>query len=1056
MVPRQPAGHKERSWYSQLSKPPECGGCPLEPLSKGYVPASGPSNSPIGFLGETPWYDELAQGMPFAGASGSMVERILRRNGWSRDQYHFDNTLRCAPPYLEFGNAPWLAGAVQHCRQYTDETLSNRHKVVVPFGGLAIRRALDLWGPGIKVEDFHGTVTRSPDDSHWVVPTFHPSYLQRGAVNLIGVVSFDLRRAHEVAMQGWEADPGELVIDPPVAWFRTWAEQYLQAVEQDPEGVWLAIDVETAEKAGKDESSLGPLTPEMLADRAMVTRSYKITRLNLSCHPDEGITVPFVGPYIEIAKHVLASRGVKLLWFGDYDWPRLEAAECPIKGEVWDLPWGCHLLQSDVPLGLGFWAPIYSRYGAWKHLSSTDEARYAAIDGLQTIRVGYGCVQDLLEQGMWYAFQRHVHDLKIRVLQPAHNVGVKIDRSRLEQFEADLTEKAAKIQTQIQEAVPDALRPLTGGPKNQGLRARPIHTAHTYARTTTARGEEKKTKPDALKQELFKHAEVVEKLVLRPVLVCRACEAIDIQKRHRCKDEQGKPRKDVQPKVEPDVATVRRWFWKEPFNPNSPPQLLAYMKSQDHKPGRAKKTGSETTDRETLQRLARTTNDPVYQWIINLRAVNKVRSTYVLGTKKRLDAKDRVHPVPTFRPSTQRLSYIDPNITNVITDRGGGESLAAGYRKCVVAEKDCRLLEVDFGSIEAVLTGWFAQDPGYIRLARLGVHAGLASHVLGRPFDPGWSDQDLGTYFKEIKSSEDPEIEAIYNKSKRTCHGNAYGLTEFGMVRNFPDTFENLTVARKYRKIFFDMAPKVPAWQNGVRQFADTHGFVGGSGTPRGGSKVGQYFNMVELDAPGQAPYGSPFGYKHWFWSIFSYRRISRMQYLNAVARAEKAGVVPDVQEINGTYYRIQLGEDSKRCVAFLPQSTAAGILKEKMLALFTDPDHESYIGDAYHGQTPLRAPIHDSMFLEVPIKAFDRVLEAVCREMLRPVPQMPMPAEWEMGEFLSIGVDAKAGAAGGSWAEIKGIETPSAQELGVSADRVYFPAEESEEEEEMDLGVVA
>ena len=159
----------------------------------------------------------------------------------------------------------------------------------------------------------------------------------------------------------------------------------------------------------------------------------------------------------------------------------------------------------------------------------------------------------------------------------------------------------------------------------------------------------------------------------------------------------------------------------------------------------------------------------------------------------RSDEDDRTHPVPTFRPSTQRLSYVAPNITNVITDRGGRESLAAGFRRCIVASPGCRLLEIDFNGIEAVMTGWFMRDPAYMRLARLGVHAGLASHLLGRPYDPAWPEAQIAEYFQEIKQAEP----VVYDRAKRNVHGSAYGLTIYGMVRNFPETFPTLAAAEK-------------------------------------------------------------------------------------------------------------------------------------------------------------------------------------------------------------------------------------------------------------------
>lgn len=355
------------------------------------------------------------------------------------------------------------------------------------------------------------------------------------------------------------------------------------------------------------------------------------------------------------------------------------------------------------------------------------------------------------------------------------------------------------------------------------------------------------------------------------------------------------------------------------------------------------------------------------------------------------------------------------------------------------ANFSCRLLEVDFSGIEAVQVGWFARSPDYIRLAHLGVHAGLASHILGKPYDASLlathtGRAEVGAYFKEIKAS-DP---VIYDVAKHTVHGTNYGLTEHGMVKNFPEQFPDLKIARQYTAAYRKMAPKIPAWQHSIREFADTHGYLGGNGGP---------------------PFGSPFGYKHWFWSIYSYSRISNTTAMNTRARCRKQGTIPLLAEINGIHYRIGLGEDAKRVLAMLPSSTAAGVLKEKMLALFADPSHESYIGDAYFGRTPLRAPIHDSLLLEVPTGIWDYVLEVVCREMLRPIPEQPCPAEWEMGPALSIGIDAKASGEGGSWEDCDDIAIPSADELGVgvAGDAAVWEAAEDEESEDVaDLGVVA
>ncbi len=99
-------------------------------------------------------------------------------------------------------------------------------------------------------------------------------------------------------------------------------------------------------------------------------------------------------------------------------------------------------------------------------------------------------------------------------------------------------------------------------------------------------------------------------------------------------------------------------------------------------------------DRETLSRLIRETRDPLYSAMLDYRAVQKVNGTYVRGTEKRLDSNDRVHPQTTFKPSTMRTAQVNPNIQNVVADKGGADSLAAGFRHVVVA----RGMEVEEGS----------------------------------------------------------------------------------------------------------------------------------------------------------------------------------------------------------------------------------------------------------------------------------------------------------------------------------------------------------------------
>jgi DNA polymerase I-like protein with 3'-5' exonuclease and polymerase domains len=349
---------------------------------------------------------------------------------------------------------------------------------------------------------------------------------------------------------------------------------------------------------------------------------------------------------------------------------------------VLDGMWLCKHLQSDVPMGLGFWAAFYSRHGAWKHLADSAPGEYAAYDGPQTYRTVAGICDDLVAARKWDVAHRHCVRLMEHVLRPATTVGVKVDRARLQAFEDKLTAEARRLIHTMQAGVPEELLPLT--PKG-GLANRPKREVHAKGTDLTVKGEKKADAEDMdpVKMELYaEFAEIIEKRERRTVLCCRICGAEEILKNHRCD-------KKAERSTEIREVLVTRWYWREPFNPDSPAQWLAYIRARGHKPGRNKKTRQDSADRETLQRLARSTRDPVYQQGLDLRAVVKARGTYAIGVRKRLDSTDRFHPQFTLRPSMKRISSVAPNITNVIADKGAKkQSIAAGFRECVVATQD--------------------------------------------------------------------------------------------------------------------------------------------------------------------------------------------------------------------------------------------------------------------------------------------------------------------------------------------------------------------------------
>jgi hypothetical protein len=304
-----------------------------------------------------------------------------------------------------------------------------------------------------------------------------------------------------------------------------------------------------------------------------------------------------------------------------------------------------------------------------------------------------------------------------------------------------------------------------------------------------------------------------------------------------------------------------------------------------------------------------------------------------------------------------------------------------------------KLVELDWSGIEAVIVGWLSRDPDYIRLAWLGVHDFLTSHAVHKPAELSWPIDDLLRYFREIKKAHPEERD----QSKRMVHGTNYLETVGGIYKRFRKLFKSQREAEALQSLYYSIAPKLKPWQHATIELAARQNFLGGAPKP---------------DAP--FPY-HPFSYRHEFYDIYSYRQITSSE----ATAYRRRGLT--ISEINGRQYVVTFGNDARRAVAYGPQSIAAGIIRETSLRLY-DPDQPNFVGDLFHGQTPLRAIIHDSFLNEVEDRFLDRLIERSCREMQRLMSELPLPPEWGLGSHLQFGVEVKVGR---DWASMEKVPVP-------------------------------
>ena len=76
--------------------------------------ADGPLGAELCFIGEAPGADEDAQGKPFVGAAGQLLNKIIAACGLKREEVYICNILKCRPP----GNRTPKVEEALHCREY--------------------------------------------------------------------------------------------------------------------------------------------------------------------------------------------------------------------------------------------------------------------------------------------------------------------------------------------------------------------------------------------------------------------------------------------------------------------------------------------------------------------------------------------------------------------------------------------------------------------------------------------------------------------------------------------------------------------------------------------------------------------------------------------------------------------------------------------------------------------------------------------------------------------------------------------------------------------------
>lgn len=999
----------------------------------------GTGSTGVALCGEALGDHEDREQLPFrpSAPAGSLLERAIRMAGFSRSQFTVYNTINCRPPNNKLDGERYEESAVESCQAYNDKLVASRKpRVIVALGGVATRALTDFDGSTRQrtVGAVRGYLVSSRryardgratagllGDPLWVLPTYHPSHIQRGAKELLPVLIHDLRLAVHVARVGaraprttsYQLTPG---LDDALS--------FLERVKAAP-GALLSYDIETPWSKENDEDE----NPEDTTDAA-------ITTIQFSLASGEGISLPWTGRYIDVARDILIRSNPKIgcnSW--QFDEPRIHAALGKrIEGTHHDLRWAFHCLYPDLPTSLQFISSFLSTRmmvltkdgydaeaaaeGPWKHTASTIGSDYGCRDVDMPQRVWPLLEGELHRVGAWRSYQDHTLRLRPPLVR-ASGYGIPINRERHAAFESKLTTELAGKLAELQPLVPDDLKrlePKEGyknpklADKRMALPGEGLEPGEHWVKRWF------KVAPKKAPQQSFGSVHPMFN-PSRPPDIEPAAEYTLLEGGREVVYTGAQIleqwRKNTLPAPD-DGVEEERWGRQQDFLPDSPQQVIALIRRLGDKVPRADDDSGDTTGKAGLERLARQTKRPVYRLILEARALAEMRGTHVEGwrpityentmqgatpqsnCKRHLYTTEgaqgatpdtvvdeeimvrsttgmgRVHGKFTPSPATGQLAcYGHPNLLNPpkpkAKDAEGNwkpkDRLAVAFRAMIQARPGYRLWELDLKSAHALTLGYEAGCPEYMRLARIDIHSYVAAHMVGG------HDQGLKRDAEQCLSWPDDQLSDFLitvkkahkgvrdDKAKPAILGIGFGMGVRKLYQSNRESFDSEADARRLKELLKALFPRIFRWQDEVRKVAHLQG------------------RLV-----------SRHGAIRWFQDVY---------------HVDAKDPEPDYRK-----KRLVAGQDSEAAIAFLPANDAFGYLKDAMLRLDGD--------DGWLDDVGLMIPLHDALVFEMPIALENTAIPRIYAAMTAPSPVL---------DGLSIGVSVSCGP---DWSVMSDVDVNS------------------------------
>jgi uracil-DNA glycosylase family 4 len=150
-------------------------GCTLKATATNTVIARGNPQAPLMIIGEAPGRDEDAQGLPFVGESGQLLDRMLKAIGRDESNVYISNLLFWRPP----GNRDPSSEEILACKPFVERLIELVQPKLIACAGKFSAATLLGTTQGITRVRGRWHEYRRGDLVIPALPLLHPAYLLR-------------------------------------------------------------------------------------------------------------------------------------------------------------------------------------------------------------------------------------------------------------------------------------------------------------------------------------------------------------------------------------------------------------------------------------------------------------------------------------------------------------------------------------------------------------------------------------------------------------------------------------------------------------------------------------------------------------------------------------------------------------------------------------------------------------------------------------------------------------------------------------------------------------